>query len=156
MMLVAGIGNIFFGDDGFGCEVARRLAARALPASVRVVDFGIRSIDLAYALLDHDAAILVDVVARGNPPGTLYVLEPEVREGGELDPHGTTPDRILGWLGGARLPRVLRLVGCEPQTFEADALGAEGLSPPVRAAIPEAIALVEGLIEGLSGERGRA
>lgn len=162
MMLVAGIGNIFFGDDGFGCEVARRLAARPLPANVRVVDFGIRGIDLAYALADHDAAILVDAVSRGGPPGTLYVIDPDVGEGGgggaaaapvgALDPHGATPDRVLGWLGGARRPRVLRLVGCEPQTFEAEALGADGLSPPVRAAVGEAVALIEKLIERLIQE----
>jgi hydrogenase maturation protease len=150
MMLVAGIGNIFLGDDGFGCEVARKLAARPLPPSVRVVDFGIRGIDLAYALADCDAAILVDVVSRGRPPGTLYVLEPEVGEGGgPLDPHGATPDRILRWLGGAARPPVLRLVGCEPRTFAADALGADGLSAAVRAATDEAVALVEELIREL-------
>src|SRR5438270_10803156 len=77
-VLVAGIGNIFLGDDAFGVEVAQRLAQRPLPAGVRVVDFGIRGLDLTYALLDgQDAVILVDATLRGGPPGTLYVIEPE-------------------------------------------------------------------------------
>ncbi|MGH7848434.1 MAG: hydrogenase maturation protease, partial [Candidatus Binatia bacterium] len=72
-ILVAGIGNIFLGDDGFGVEVARELAKRKLPESVRVVDFGIRGFDLAYALLDgYDLTILVDAAPRGGLPGTLY------------------------------------------------------------------------------------
>src|SRR5947209_3209759 len=74
----AGVGNIFLGDDAFGVEVAQRLARRPLPAGVRVVDFGIRGLDLTYALLDpYDAVVLVDAAPRGNAPGTLYVLEPE-------------------------------------------------------------------------------
>ena len=77
-ILIAGIGNIFFGDDAFGVEVVRRLAARPLPAGVVVKDFGIRGFDLACALQDgYDAVILVDAMQRGAPPGTLHVLEPE-------------------------------------------------------------------------------
>ena len=76
-ILIAGIGNIFLGDDAFGVEVARRLVRRRLPDGVRVVDFGIRGLDLTYALLDgYEAVILVDAAPRGGPPGTLYVLEP--------------------------------------------------------------------------------
>src|SRR5438128_1754175 len=78
-VLVAGVGNIFLGDDAFGVEVAQRLARRPLPAGVRVVDFGIRGLDLAYALLDpYEAVILVDAMPRGEQPGTLYVLEPDL------------------------------------------------------------------------------
>ena len=77
-VLVAGIGNIFHGDDGFGVAVAQQLAGRGLPPGVRVVDFGIRGLDLVYALLDgYSAAILIDAVERGDPPGTLSVIEPE-------------------------------------------------------------------------------
>src|SRR5438270_13830731 len=103
-ILVAGIGNIFFGDDGFGVAVARRLAQRALPDGVQVVDFGIRGLDLAYALLeDYDAVILVDAMPRGGQPGTLYVVEPEARSA--LPPadgvplmgmHNLDPARVLG------------------------------------------------------------
>src|ERR1700734_1751902 len=88
-ILIAGIGNIFLGDDAFGSEVARRLAARPMPDGVKVVDFGIRGFDLTYALLDgSDATILVDATPRGGPPGTLYVIEPdpgEAREPEEAD-----------------------------------------------------------------------
>ena len=77
-ILVAGIGNIFNGDDGFGVAVAQRMAGRALPAGVTVKDFGIRGLDLTYALLDgYAAVILVDTAQRGEPPGTVYVIEPE-------------------------------------------------------------------------------
>src|SRR6266853_193590 len=78
-VLIAGVGNIFLGDDAFGVEVAQRLARRPLPEGVRVVDFGIRGLDLAYALLDrYEAVVLVDAAPRGGAPGTIYVLEPEL------------------------------------------------------------------------------
>ena len=118
-VLVAGIGNVFFGDDGFGVEVVRRLGARPQREGVQVTDFGIRGLDLAYALADgYDAAILVDAVPRGGVPGTLYVLEPDVPAfpmGALTDTHGLEPAKILGMVRtmGGRLP-VLRLVGCEP------------------------------------------
>src|SRR5215475_554518 len=80
-ILIAGVGNIFLGDDAFGSEVARRLSERSLPAKVRVIDFGIRGLDLAYALLDeYEAVILIDATQRGKPPGTLYLIEPDLEE----------------------------------------------------------------------------
>src|ERR1043165_4095819 len=101
-ILVAGLGNVFLGDDAFGVVVAQRLHSRALPAGVDVADFGIRGIDLAYSLPDYDAAVLIDTTARGGAPGTLYVIEPEVGQAvRELEMHGLTPDRALGWLGNA-------------------------------------------------------
>jgi hydrogenase maturation protease len=155
-ILVAGIGNVFLADDGFGVEVARRLAERELPAGVKVADFGIRGMDLAYELQeDYDAAILVDAVPRGGPPGTLYVIEPDL-EATEpvLDAHAMDPVRVLG-LGrtlGTLPPRVL-VVGCEPST--ATSLDDEelvmGLSPPVRAAVEDAVALVESILRQESG-----
>src|SRR5881227_271903 len=98
-VLVAGVGNIFLGDDAFGVEVAQRLLRRGLPDAVRVVDFGIRGLDLTYALLDgYEAVILVDAAPRGGPPGTLYVLEPE--RGGApdvaaIETHGMDPVKVL-------------------------------------------------------------
>src|SRR5438552_8768464 len=102
-LLIAGIGNVFLGDDAFGVEVAQRLAQRALPEAVRVVDFGIRGLDLTYALLDgYEAVILVDETPRGGPPGTLYVLEPArgaPLEAGEaevsIEMHSMDPVRVL-------------------------------------------------------------
>lgn len=150
-ILVAGIGNIFFGDDAFGVEVSRRLGARSLPEGVRVVDFGIRGLDLTYALLEGwDAAILVDAAPRGGQPGTLYVLEPETDADvpASIETHGMDPARVLALLremGGT--PPVLRIVGCEPgpipEGFEMR------LSPEVEAAIDPAVALVEDLVAQL-------
>ncbi len=151
--LVAGIGNIFLGDDGFGVEVVRRLAERPAREGVSVVDFGIRGLDLTYALLDYDRIILVDATPRGRAPGTLYVLEPDLTQldGSEipsLEAHSLVPERALtiAQAMGGRL-RFVRVVGCEP----AEVPGAEdisvGLSPPVAAAVDGAVKLVEGLLE---------
>src|SRR5262249_29803931 len=103
-VLVAGIGNIFLGDDGFVVEVVRRLAVRPLPAEVRVVDYGIRTFDLAFALMDDfDLVILVDASPRGGPPGTLYVIEPELDDPHQsavaeklVETHGMNPMKVLG------------------------------------------------------------
>src|SRR2546425_12435722 len=100
-ILVAGVGNIFLGDDAFGVEVAQRLLRRELPDEVRVVDFGIRGLDLTYALLDgYETVILVDATSRGGPPGTLYVIEPERdgtagAEGEPLETHNLDPVKVL-------------------------------------------------------------
>jgi hydrogenase maturation protease len=155
-VLVAGIGNIFLGDDAFGSEVARRLMCQALPDEVRVVDYGIRGIDLAYALMDNpSAAILVDAVPRGGLPGTLYVIEPDVSADGEchggetmIEAHAMDPVRVLRAAAamGARPRRVL-VVGCEPATFGSDEDPAMGLSPPVEAAVDEAIRMIRSLID---------
>jgi hydrogenase maturation protease len=157
-ILVAGIGNTFLGDDGFGVEVVRRLADRPLAEGMRVVDFGIRGFDLACALLDgYDTVILVDTTRRGGRPGTLYVIEPDPDEPGapgaapaahDLDP--VQVFRLARALGG-RLPR-LRLVGCEPATFGPEG-GEVGLSEPVRAAVGGAVELIEALVTDLAGGR---
>lgn len=162
-ILVAGIGNIFNGDDAFGVEVARLLAQRNLPAGVKVVDFGIRGIDLTYALLDrYDAAVLVDTAQRGELPGTISVIEPDREEAGVaspddlmLSPHELDPARVLrlvAALGGA-CKRVF-LVACEPLTFGGED-GVMGLSEPVAAAVDAAAKTVEDLVAALSdGESG--
>ncbi|HXM41048.1 MAG TPA: hydrogenase maturation protease [Bryobacteraceae bacterium] len=154
-ILVAGIGNIFLGDDAFGVEVVRGLSRRALPDYVRVVDYGIRGLDLAYALMDdYDLAILVDAAGRGGEPGTLYVLEPELSdaEAAEtravaMEAHGLNPMLVLEMvraMGGR--PRQVLVVGCEPATLGDEFEGAMGLSPAVEAAVAGAIAIVESLI----------
>jgi hydrogenase maturation protease len=152
-VLVAGIGNVFFGDDGFGVEVARRLLERPQPEGVVVRDFGIRGRDLAYALLDgYDAAVLVDAAPRGGRPGTLYVIEPQigVAGGGLADSHSLHPDNALALASamGGPLP-VLRVVGCEPSAGpDAEGMVME-LSAPVAAAVAEAVAIVESLVAEL-------
>jgi hydrogenase maturation protease len=156
--LVAGIGNIFLGDDGFGVEVARRLAERPLGDGVRVADFGIRGFDLAYALLDgYDHVILVDTVARGGAPGTLYLLEPEIEGHGggagaepslAIQGHALVPSRVLELVRsmGGSLGNV-RVVGCEPATLPAGDDVRVGLSERVTAAVDAAVALVQELLE---------
>jgi hydrogenase maturation protease len=152
-VLVAGIGNVFLGDDGFGVALAGRLARGGPRPGVEVVDFGIRGMDLAYALLgDYDAAILLDATPRGGSPGTLYVIEPEI-EGVEAPPdaHGMDPVKVLALtraLGGTP-PRTV-VLGCEPQS--ADTAGV--LSEPVRAALDEAERMVATLLEELTDEGG--
>jgi hydrogenase maturation protease len=152
-VLIAGIGNIFLDDDAFGVEVAQRLVRHELPEVVRVVDFGIRGLDLAYALLDeYEAVILIDAVARGGRPGTLYVIQPEQED--QLEPQGQSLSIRTGWtrLKVLRLARALGaparpllVVGCEPApTGEKDEMKME-LSEPVRAAVDEAVALVASL-----------
>jgi hydrogenase maturation protease len=159
-VLVAGIGNIFLGDDAFGSEVVRRLTPRASPDGVRIVDFGIRGFDLVYALLEeYDVTILVDATPRGDEPGTLYVIEPDLNELDNLssqelmvEPHGMNPLKVLGMaraLGG-QFKRVL-LVGCEPATFGPEE-GQIGLSAPVEAAVNEAIKVVEKLVSNVLSE----
>jgi hydrogenase maturation protease len=147
-VLVACIGNIFLGDDGFGFEVAQALAGFALPAGVEVVDYGIRGLDLAYALLRPWAAvILVDALVRGGAPGTLYLLQPaetqrpEARSG--LDPHAMDPVQVLETARSlGEVHADIYIVGCEPLDFGDDLEGRMGLSPPVAAAVPEAARMV--------------
>jgi hydrogenase maturation protease len=157
-VLVACVGNIFLGDDAFGVEVARRLAGRDLPEGVRVVDFGIRGLDLTYALLDgYEAVILVDAAPRGGPPGTLYVLELSGEEAAPADgsvpaveTHGMDPVKVLRLAAilGGKVGRLL-VVGCEPAVAaEADDLHM-GMSAPVRAAVDEAVPLIESLVARL-------
>jgi hydrogenase maturation protease len=150
-ILVAGIGNIFQGDDAFGCEVARALSTRPLTAGVRVVDFGIRGLDLTYALLDSpDLTIFIDAIRRGGEPGTIYTIEPDLENLNTTnpmpDPHGMDPVRVLGMVKtmGGQLGRIL-LVGCEPGDLGGED-GRMGLTEPVSAAIEEAAGIVESLI----------
>ena len=151
--LVAGVGNVFLGDDGFGVEVARHLAGEELPDWVQVADVGIRGVHLAYELLDgYDLTILVDATPRGGTPGSVYVIEPR---SGQADPsapfgtpvmdaHGMEPEAVLALVGvlGGTLGRVL-VVGCEP----AEVSERMGLSAPVAAAVAPAARVVRELLE---------
>lgn len=156
-ILIAGIGNIFLGDDAFGVEVAQRMSAMKLPENVRVVDFGIRGLDLAYALLDgYDTTILVDACPRGEEAGTLYVVEPDLEslhsaEGtAVIEAHSMNPVNVLRMARsmGGELKRVL-LVGCEPATLGPEE-GHMGLSEPIAAAVDNAVTLIEELIVKIS------
>ena len=172
-ILIAGVGNLFLGDDGFGPEVVRRLAAGPVPADVRVVDYGIRGMHLAYDLLEgYDALVLVDAMpftgTRSEPPvraGDLRVLEvgadPTGAFGeGAFDAHGMDPLAVLASLTalGGRLPPRTLVVGVQP----ADVKEGIGLSPPVGDAVDGAVTLVRELLDELvapvaaTATRGRA
>jgi len=154
-ILIAGVGNVFLGDDGFGVEVAQRLAQRALPQGVQVVDFGIRALDLGYALQDgYAATILADTVQRGGPPGSLYVIEPQAEPEGDaaemqqVSPHDMSPDSVLRYARMVGSESKIVLVGCEPESFgdELEGEGRMGLSEPVAVAVDKAVLLIESLI----------
>jgi hydrogenase maturation protease len=160
-ILVAGIGNIFLGDDGFGVEVVQRLSQRTFPEGVRVVDFGIRGLDLAYALTDGpQVTILIDACPRGDAPGTLYVVEPDLTSLDSpnashiaVDAHAMNPMNVLCMARsmGAPLHRIL-LVGCEPATLGPEE-GQMGFSELVEDAVERAATLTESLITRiLNGE----
>jgi hydrogenase maturation protease len=170
-VLVAGLGNVLLGDDGFGCEVARRLVATQVwPETVRIADFGIRGVHLALELIgeQYDLAIFIDAAPRGERPGTVYVIEPILAAtpdgsalhiagsgvSGQVDGHNMTPDAVLGWLSklGGVPPRVV-VVGCEPAKIE-DGIG---LSDAVSNAVGTAVTTVSDIIRGtahVSGNTG--
>ncbi|MGH9280314.1 MAG: hydrogenase maturation protease [Acidimicrobiales bacterium] len=146
-VLVAGVGNIFLGDDGFGVEVANRLLERPQPDGVKVADFGIRGLHLAYELLEgYELVVLVDALHTGDEPGAIVVFEPDaVTEGGvPPDAHDMNPETVLGLLAdlGGHVERLL-IVGCEP----ADLGERIGLSDRMWAAVDDAVGVVEELIE---------
>jgi hydrogenase maturation protease len=180
-ILIAGIGNIFLGDDGFGCAVIDRLLQRELPGGVRITDFGIRGLDLAYALLDgYDVTILVDSVSRGGSPGTLYIIEPDLNapteqhtNGMMVEAHTMNPMRALclaksmhslgddlgdgltneagEGMRSGALKKIL-LVGCEPETLGPEE-GHLGLSQPALVAVDEAVKIVESLLADILGNQ---
>ena len=154
-MLIACVGNIFLGDDGFGVEVAQRLARREqkYPKGVEVVDFGIRGVELAYSLLDgYETLVLVDTVSRGEPPGTVFLIEPDLsampsNDSFALDAHSLDPVKVFAFARtlGATPMRTL-LVGCEPVSVDEMQMG---LSTPVQAAVEEAIKLLDEIVADL-------
>ena len=163
-ILIAGIGNIFLSDDAFGMEVAHRLSGRALPDGVRVEDYGIRGVHLAYDLLEsYDALVLVDAVPMGEPPGTLAVIQPEraapspsTPESGAppvVDAHTMSPDIVLATLTrlGGSVDRIV-IVGCQPGNLDEGI----GLSPAVESAVAAAVDLCLEVVAGIAqpAERG--
>lgn len=154
-ILVAGIGNAWLSDDGFGGEVAKRLEQRELPPGVAVFDFGTGGLDLAYEVMrGYDALVLVDVSRQGGAPGTLYVMEPSeeevaagIEEGEQIDPHGMDPQTVLRFvktMGG--WPGKVIVVACEPDVVESMGMG---LSDPVAGSVDKAVEVVLEQVEEL-------
>jgi hydrogenase maturation protease len=146
-ILVAGIGNIFLGDDGFGVAVVERLRRDSLGPEVDVADFGIRGIHLAYELADgkYATAVLVDAVARGGAPGTLYTIEaePDDEVGADLpDAHNLTPALVIAWIRRLGASCRVLVVGCEPATLEETMT----LSPAVAASIEGAAQMIRDIV----------
>jgi hydrogenase maturation protease len=161
-ILVAGIGNIFLGDDAFGVEVVRRMADVQQPESVRVADFGIRGFDLAYALQDgYETTILVDACPHGEAPGTLYVIEPDLKVLDDpeapqavVEAHAMNPMNVLRMARAMNIEvKNVLLIGCEPETLGGEE-GQMGLSVAVEAAVDHAVKLVESIVNKiLNGDR---
>lgn len=157
-VLVVGVGNVLNGDDGFGVEVARKLAARPLPAGVRVTETGIGGIHLVHELMEgYDALVVVDAVDRGRPPGTVMVIEAEVLDVSGMettarhdllaDMHLATPERALMVARAVGvLPERTVIVGCQPRQIET--LGT-GLTDEVSAAVDRAVTEVEHYLTSL-------
>jgi hydrogenase maturation protease len=160
-ILIAGIGNIFHGDDAFGVKVVRELRKQPSRAEVRVTDFGIRAYDLAYALADgYDATILVDAMPRGQLPGTVCLIEPDLDflnklENPTVDAYSMKPVSVLEMAQSFGGPRgKLFLVGCQPAVLES--ARDFGLSEPVQAAVPRALGMIDSLVRDLLGEAQNA
>ncbi len=147
-ILIAGVGNAWLRDDGFGGAVARSLHEQTLPAAVSVMDAGTGGLDLAYEVMrGYDALVIVDVTQQGGSPGTLYVIEADedsvpgaIEDGENINPHGMDPTTVLRFLkaAGAWPGRVV-VIGCEPADVESMGWG---LSEPVEASVEKAVGLV--------------
>jgi hydrogenase maturation protease len=156
-VLVAGVGNIFLGDDGFGVETVRRLRDQPPGAATDVADFGIRGIHLAYEIAGgaYGAVLLVDAVCRGSAPGTIHVIDASLdrpsgaaSDAAAADAHGLTPDAVIAWLDRLGAPPLrLYVVGCEPECIGEGI----GLSPCVEASIAPAIETIRRLVTELTG-----
>lgn len=140
-VLVAGFGNLLLGDDGFGIAVLRALGAEPLPPEVETMEVGTGGMELVFGLMSGcRKLIVVDVVRRGHPPGTMYVFRPSEADlalapDQSIDPHFAEPTRAMKMakkLG--YLPEDVTVVGCEPGSCELDLT----LSPPVREAVEQA------------------
>ena len=161
-ILVAGVGNAWLRDDGFGGEVARRLAQRKLPEGVSVMDAGTGGLDLAYEVMrGYDALVILDISTQGGEPGTLYVIEPDedsikgaIDDGEAINPHSMDPQTVLRFLKstGAWPSRVI-VIACEPD--DVDDVG-WGLSDPVKEAVDRAVELVVATIDDLRAHTAHA
>ena len=160
-VLVAGIGNIFQTDDAFGVEVAQRMSTRSLPEGVRVEDFGIRGVHLAYELLEgYEGLVLIDAVPMGEPPGTLAVIVPDIDPDGPggaemapvVDAHTMNPDVVLASLArlGGSVEKIF-IVGCQPANLQEGM----GLTPAVAAAVDDAVEMCCQLVSEIVEPAGK-
>ncbi|MDQ2866242.1 MAG: hydrogenase maturation protease [Candidatus Eremiobacteraeota bacterium] len=149
-ILIAGVGNIFFGDDGYGCEVIRRMQQKPLPSGVRVEDYGIRGTHLAFELMSgYGGAVLVDALSKGGEPGTLYVIEPDLNAaGGTPDAHSMDLQTVFAFMRTLEgvAPRII-IVGCEPATIDEGI----GLSEVAERAVENSLPLVLEVLEKYLG-----
>ncbi|MEP7145559.1 MAG: hydrogenase maturation protease [bacterium] len=154
-VMIAGVGNMFMQDDGFGGAVIKKILTRKYPEGVEIKDFGTGGLKLAYDLLKgYDALILIDAAKRGEPPGTVYVIEPDekeissdLEEGGLIDPHGADPVTVLRFVKGlGAWPAKVLLIGCEPDSVDDFQIG---LSEPVSAAVDKAADLVDDILKNI-------
>lgn len=157
-ILVAGVGNAWLQDDGFGGEVIRRLEAEGMPSGVTPLDFGTSGLDLAYEVMrGYDAMVLVDATRQGDAPGTLYVMEPDqsefapsIDDGEALDPHHMDPQTVLRFVNATGgWPGKVIVVGCEPGEVDEPGIG---LTPPVAAAVAGAMDLVRQTVADLKAD----
>jgi hydrogenase maturation protease len=147
-ILIAGVGNAWLRDDGFGSAVARRLAELKLPGGVSVMDAGTGGLDLAYEVMrGYDGLVILDVSQQGGEPGTLYVMEPDessvpggIEDGDVINPHAMDPQTVLRFVRsvGAWPGRVV-VIACEPSDVQEMGWG---LSDQVGAAVDRAVELV--------------
>ncbi len=158
-VMIAGIGNMFMKDDGFGSAVVKRIANKQFPEGVEVKDFGTSGLKLAYDLMKgYDGLIFIDASARGEKPGTLYVIEPnesdfshDLEEGGPIDPHGADPVTVLRFVKSiGSWPGKVTIVACEPESVDEFEIG---LSDPVNLAIDQAVEMVEEIINEIYSEK---
>ena len=157
-VMIAGVGNMFMKDDGFGGAVIKRILNKKFPDGVEVKDFGTGGLKLAYDLMKgYDGLILLDASTRGEPPGTLYVIEPnegdinpDLEQGGPIDPHGADPATVLRFVKSiGSWPAKVLIVACEPETVDDFEIG---LSNPVNAAIDKAVEMVEDIVKEIYSE----
>ena len=161
-ILVAGVGNSWMQDDGFGGEVVRVLKQREEQPGVTIEDFGTGGLDLAYEVMrGYDALVLIDVTRGGGAPGTLYVLEPEeaeiaagIEDGEMIDPHAMDPQTVLRFVRAVSgWPGSVVVIACEPAEVEEPGMG---LTPEVAAAVPRAVDLALETLDGLRAKAERA
>ncbi len=161
-VMIAGIGNMFMKDDGFGSAVVKRIANKKFPQGVEVKDFGTGGLKLAYDLMrGYDGLVFLDASARGEKPGTLYVIEPkesdfsnDLEEGGPIDPHGSDPVTVLRFVKSiGAWPGKVFIVACEPETVDDFEIG---LSEPVNIAIDTAIEMVDDIIKEIYSVKNEA
>ncbi|MEO8111571.1 MAG: hydrogenase maturation protease [Ginsengibacter sp.] len=157
-VMIAGVGNMFMKDDGFGGAVIKKMSDKTFPEGVEIKDFGTGGLKLAYDLMKgYDGLILLDASQRGEEPGTLYVIEPEensiesnLEDGGPIDPHGSDPATILRFVKGiGAWPGKVLIVACEPVAVDDFEIG---LSEPVNEAVDKAVDLIDELLKDIYKE----